>query len=207
MTGKPEKALAAIQQRNLESAVRLAQLSIENSQRILQLQVEVVKEIFDDGVSSAKALTGVTSPQEALELRSRYAQQTAERMFDCSRSVAEITAEMQAEMARLISDQLSTGGQQVFDSMQEVLRGMPLNSWRATAQAAGFLPHAADGVEVDEQDHDFQRSAAIRSRQNVVGDPQTGSQQHTTRMRMPVSRKSASVPTQEAISGNQFHHT
>lgn len=134
MTGKPEEALAALQQKNLESAMRLAQLSIENSQRILQLQVGVARDIFDDGVASAKALASCESPPDAMALRSRYAQQAAEKMFACSRNIAGITAEMQAEMARLVSEQLDAGGREVFDSMQQMLAGMPLNS-HAAAEA------------------------------------------------------------------------
>lgn len=140
MPTKPEDAVAAMQKKNLEAAMRLAQLSIENSQRILQLQVDVARDIFEDGVSSAKSLAQVKSPQDAMELRARYAQQAAEKMFSCSRSIAEITADLQTEMGKLVSDQLNKGGQDVFDAMQQMLQGMPLNS-HAAAEA---LQHTFD---------------------------------------------------------------
>lgn len=140
MPTKPEEAVAMMQKKNLEAAMRLAQLSIENSQRILQLQVDVARDIFDDGVNSAKSLAQVKSPQDAMELRARYAQQAAEKMFSCSRSIAEITADLQAEMGKLVSDQLNKGGQDVFDAMQQMLQGMPLNS-HAAAEA---LQHTFD---------------------------------------------------------------
>ncbi|MBS1209436.1 MAG: phbP [Proteobacteria bacterium] len=135
MATKPEHTVVAdLQKKNLAAALKLAQLSIENSQRIMQLQVDVARDIFDEGVTSAKSLAQVNSPQDAMELRSRYAQQTAEKMFACSRTVAEITADMQAEMGKMLSDQLNSSGQEMFGAMQDMLHGMPLNS-RAAAEA------------------------------------------------------------------------
>lgn len=132
MKTKPEEAIAALQQKNLESAMRLAQLSIDSSQRILQLQVEVARDIFEGGVSGAKALAQVKSPQEAVELRTRYAQQTVEKMLACSQSISSITSEMQGELGKLMSDQLNKGSQEVFDAMQQMLVGMPFNGNAAT---------------------------------------------------------------------------
>lgn len=131
MATKPEQTVADLQKKNLSAAMKLAQLSIENSQRILQLQVDVAREIFDDGVNSAKAMAQVKSPQDAIEVRSRYAQEAAEKMFDCSRTIAEITADMQAEMSKLVSEQLNAGGQEFFDVVQQMLQDMPLNSCAA----------------------------------------------------------------------------
>ncbi|MDP5239612.1 phasin family protein [Uliginosibacterium sp. 31-16] len=142
MATKPEQTVADLQKKNLAAAMKLAQLSIENSQRILQLQVDVARDIFDDGVASAKTLAQVKSPQDAMEMRSRYAQQAAEKMFACSRTIAEITADMQAQMGKMVSDQLNTGGQEMFDAMQQMLQGMPLNS-HAAAEA---LQHTFDNA-------------------------------------------------------------
>lgn len=142
MATKPEQTVADLQKKNLASAMKLAQLSIENSQRILQLQVEVARDIFEDGVSGAKSMAQVKSPQDAMEMRSRYAQQAAEKMFACSRNIAEITAEMQAEMSKMVSDQLNSGGQEMFGAMQDMLKGMPLNS-HAAAEA---LQHTFDSA-------------------------------------------------------------
>lgn len=132
MAGKTEETIAAVQQRNLESAMQLAQLSIENSQRILQMQVEVAREIFEDGVASAKDLAQVKSPQEAMEVRARYAQQTAEKMLSCSRGIAEITTDMQTELGKLVSEHLDKGSKGVLDAWQQMFSGVPLNNQMAS---------------------------------------------------------------------------
>ena len=134
MTNKVEQTVAAMQKKSLESAMRLAQLSIENSQRILHLQMQTAKEMFEDGVSNVQSLTQIKTPQEAMELRARYAQQAAEKMLTTSRNIAEITAEVQTEMSKLVSQQLSSGSQDLMEAMQGFLKGMPLNS-HAAAEA------------------------------------------------------------------------
>jgi phasin family protein len=134
MTTKADEAVAAMQKKNLEAAMALAQMSIESSQRILQLQVDAAKNLFEDGVSSTKALAAVTTPQEAVDLRVRYAQQTAEKMLECSRGVAAITAELQAAMTKMMSSQLNQGGQEMMEALQSMMKGMPMNS-QAAAEA------------------------------------------------------------------------
>ncbi|HEX5125663.1 MAG TPA: phasin family protein [Rhodocyclaceae bacterium] len=126
MTNNNDQAAAAIQKKTLESAVKLAQISIENSQRILELQMHVAREIFEDGVSSAKALAQAKTPQEAMELRTRYSQQAAEKVFACSRGIAEITADIQTAMSKMVSQQLTHGSQEIMESMQGFLKGMPM---------------------------------------------------------------------------------
>ena len=48
MAGKIEQ-FSELQRKNMEAAMRLAQLSIENSQRIMALQTELAKEMFQSG--------------------------------------------------------------------------------------------------------------------------------------------------------------
>lgn len=142
MSTKSEQTVAQMQKKNLDSAVRLAQMSIENSQKILQLQVEVARDLFDDGVASAKKLAQVGTPQEAMELRARYAQQSAEKMFSCSRSIAELTAELQTEMGKMVSDQLNAGSHDMLEAMQQMMGDMPLNNHAA----AEMLQHTFDAA-------------------------------------------------------------
>src|SRR5690606_39894541 len=57
-----------LQKKNLEAAMRLAQMSIENSQRIMELQVSTAKTLFEDGVKNAKAMSAVKDPKELMEI-------------------------------------------------------------------------------------------------------------------------------------------
>ena len=65
-----------LQKKNLEAAMRLAQLSIENSQRIMEIQVSTAKSLFEEGVQNAKALSSAKDPKDMMDLRAHYAQAT-----------------------------------------------------------------------------------------------------------------------------------
>jgi len=120
-----------LQKKNLEAAMRLAQMSIENSQRIMELQVATAKSLFEEGVSNAKALSTAKDPKEILELRTQFAQHSTERMLACAREIAELASRTQAEVGKLVGEQLTSGGQDVFEAMQKMFQGMPITDQNA----------------------------------------------------------------------------
>lgn len=120
-----------LQKKNLEAAMRLAQMSIENSQRIMELQVSTAKSLFEEGVNNAKALSAARDPQAMLELRTQFAQNATERMLACAREMTELTSRTQAEVGKLVGQQLSGSGQDVFEAMQKMFQGMPITDQNA----------------------------------------------------------------------------
>jgi len=120
-----------LQKKNLEAAMRLAQISIENSQRIMELQVQTAKALFEEGVQNARALATVKEPKELMDLRAAYAQSSAEKMLACAKAIAEITAATQVEVGKMVGEQLSTGGADVFEAMQKLFKGMPITDQNA----------------------------------------------------------------------------
>ena len=131
MATKQQDQFNELQKKNLEAAMHLAQLSIENSQRIMEIQVNTAKSLFEEGVENAKAITAAKDPKQALELRTHYAQVSTEKMLACAREIAEITARTQAEFGKLVGEQLSTGGSDVFEAMQKMFKGMPMTDQNA----------------------------------------------------------------------------
>ncbi len=130
MASKPDQ-LNELQKKNLEAAMRLAQLSIENSQRIMEIQVSTAKSLFEEGVENAKALSTAKDPKGMMDLRAQYAQQTTEKMLACAREIAEITTRTQAEFGKLVGEQLTTGSQDMFEAMQKLFKGMPVGDQNA----------------------------------------------------------------------------
>jgi len=129
-TMKPDQ-FNELQKKNLEAAMRLAQMSIENSQRIMELQVSTAKSLFEEGVNNAKALSAAKDPQAMLELRTQFAQSSTEKMLACAREMAELTSRTQSEVGKLVGQQLSSGGQDVFEAMQKMFQGMPITDHNA----------------------------------------------------------------------------
>lgn len=120
-----------LQKKNLEAAMRLAQLSIENSQRIMELQVSTAKALFEEGVENAKALSTAKDPKDVMDLRTQFAQSTTEKMLACAREIAELTTRSQAEVGKLVGQQLTSGSTDMFEAMQKMLTGMPITDQNA----------------------------------------------------------------------------
>ena len=136
-----------LQRKNIEAAMRLAQMSIENSQRIMELQVQTAKALFEDGVENAKAMTATQDPQKIVELRSQYAQATTERMLACAREIAEVAARSQAEVGKMVSEQLNSGGQDVFEAFNKMFTGMPVTDQTAVNAIQGAMDTARNAFE------------------------------------------------------------
>lgn len=131
MAGKQEQQFNELHRKNLEAAMRLAQMSIENSQRIMEMQVSTAKSLFDEGVNNAKALGNAKDPQAMVELRTQFAQNATEKMLACAREMAELTSQTQAEIGKLVGQQLTSGSQDVFEAMQKLFQGMPITDQNA----------------------------------------------------------------------------
>lgn len=105
--------------------MQLAQLSIENSQRVLAVQNELARELFQSGVENARALATAKDAQEAMRLRAAYAQETARKMMDAARRIAEIGNEARSSFARMLTEQLAAGSQEMADAFQAFLKTLP----------------------------------------------------------------------------------
>ncbi len=125
MATKKDNHVSALQKTNIDAAMRLAQLSIENSQRVMEIQVSTAKRLFEEGLANATAISAVSDPKDAMELRARFAKNTTEQMLGCARQIADITTAAQAELRQLVSAQLNTGNADMHDAMQKLLLAMP----------------------------------------------------------------------------------
>ncbi|MDR2260879.1 MAG: phasin family protein [Azoarcus sp.] len=115
-----------LQKKGLEAAVQLAQLSIENTQRVIEIQVAVAKSLFEDSIKNAKDLSSAKDAQEAVQLRTRFAQNTAEKVFAGAREIAEIATQAQAEVGKFVGEQLTVGSHEVFGAIQNLFKGLPI---------------------------------------------------------------------------------
>jgi phasin family protein len=124
MVSKNEN-LTELSRKNMEAAMRLAQLSIENSQRVMSLQSELARELFNKGVENAKAQSSAKDPQEVLRLRAEYAQETARKMMEVAQQVAMIGNDARTEFSRMITEQLASGRQEMADAFQGFFKNLP----------------------------------------------------------------------------------
>ena len=124
MTIKPEQ-FSELHRKNMEAAMKLAQMSIENSQRIMALQVDAAKKLFKESAESAKALGSVKNPQDAVALRTRYTQDTAQMMMETARQIAEIGNTSRTEFSRMMTEQLASGSKDMMETFQSFFSTLP----------------------------------------------------------------------------------
>ena len=124
MAGKTE-VISELNRKNMEAAMRLAQMSIENSQRVMALQNELARELFNDGVENARAQSGAQDPQVVMRLRAEYAQETARKMMAVAQQVAEIGNDARLAFSRMLTEQLASGSQEMADAFQGFFKSLP----------------------------------------------------------------------------------
>jgi len=148
MVGKTEN-FTELNRKNMEAAMRLAQLSIENSQRVMALQSELARELFQQGVENAKAQTTAKDPQEVLRLRNLYAQETAQKMMAAAQKVAEIGNDARTEFSHMLTEQLASGSQEMIDAFQGFFKTMPgqnANAMEVMQQAVATAKSAFEQI-------------------------------------------------------------
>ena len=123
MTSKNE--FGEIQRKNLEAAMRLAQMSIENSQKIMALQSQLARELLDDSVSQAKTQATKADPMDMIAVRTRYIQDTTQKMLSVAQEIAEIGNNTRSEFSRLLTEQLAAGSQDMVDAFQAFFKAIP----------------------------------------------------------------------------------
>jgi phasin family protein len=114
-----------IQRKNMEAAMRLAQLSIENSQRIMELQTHLARDLFQNSVDQTKLQATSKDPQDIVRLRAQYAQDTTQKMIAAAQQVAEIGNSARVEFSRLLTEQLAAGSQDMVDAFQSFFKALP----------------------------------------------------------------------------------
>lgn len=123
MTTKNE--FGEIQRKNMEAAMRLAQISIANSQRIMELQTHLARELFQNSVEQTKLQATTKDPQDIVRLRAQYAQDTTQKMIAAAQQVAEIGNSARVEFSRLLTEQLAAGSQDMVDAFQSFFKALP----------------------------------------------------------------------------------
>lgn len=144
-----KEQIAEMHQKSIDAAMKLTQMSLENSKRIMELQVETARALFEGSVKNARALTEAKDPQNALALRTQFAQETSTRMMEAMRQMAEITAEAQAEFNRMLGQQMAGTSQEMMENFRKMatVSGLPGNSGEAFANMQQAFGTAKDAFE------------------------------------------------------------
>ena len=124
MTISTEK-FSELHRKNMETAMRLAQLSVDNSQRVMALQAALAKSLYAASVKNAKAQAKVKNPQELLRLQTDYTRESLKRVLEVAKQVAEIGNAARSDFSQLLAEQLVSGKEELTNSLQSFMASLP----------------------------------------------------------------------------------
>ena len=123
----PEQ-LMALNKANMEVAMKFAGVALQGAERILDLQLKAAKSAFADSVENAKAIAAIKDIKEFATLKDSLAQPTIEKATAYAKSVYDVTAATQAELGKLIEEQVSDFNRQVVTALDKVVKNAPAGS-------------------------------------------------------------------------------
>ncbi len=141
MSTKPEAAMAAASQRNLEAAMQLAQLSFDNSRKMIEFQLGIARELFEQSFQNMQEAAAAKDPGALAALRAKFAQDATQRMLEATRQIAQMTTEFQTDLGKTMAAQIASHSQafaqgftqNLGEAMQQGVKGLPTNPAEAFA--------------------------------------------------------------------------
>lgn len=123
----PEQ-LVALNKANLEVAAKFAGVALQGAERILDIQVKAARAVFADGVENVKTLAAVKDVQQLAAIKDDLAQPAIEKATAYARSVYDVAAATQAEIGKLVEEQIAEFNKQVVTTLDRMAKTAPAGS-------------------------------------------------------------------------------
>jgi phasin family protein len=146
MFATPEQ-FAAANKASVDSMLSLANTALASAERIAALNLNTARSLIEDSVASSKALMGVKDVQGLVSLQSSLAQPNVEKAVAYSRSVYEISAQTQEELAKMVEVQFADFQKQVAALLDKAAKSAPAGSDVAVAAVKSAVAAANSAFE------------------------------------------------------------
>ena len=156
---KTPEQFAAANKATVDSLLSLANSALASAERIAALNLNTARSLVEDSVSSAKALMGAKDVQEALSIQASLAQPNVEKAVAYSRSVYEISAQTQEELAKMVEAQYAEFQKSVAGLLDQAAKSAPAGSDVAVAAVKSAI--AADNSAFDNMNKAAKQVAEI----------------------------------------------
>jgi phasin family protein len=123
----PEQ-FVAINKANLETAMKFAGVALQGAERILDLQLKAARSAFADSVENAKTIAAVKDLQQLAALKDTMAQPSIEKATAYAKSVYDVASATQAEIGRLVEEQVGEFNKQVVAVLDKMVKTAPAGS-------------------------------------------------------------------------------
>lgn len=120
----PEQFVAA-NKANVETVLKLANSAIARAERLAALNLNTARSVLEDSVANTKTLLAVKNPQDVATLQAALAQPAVEKSVAYARSVYEIVAEGQQEVAKLFEEQIAELNKTVAAALDQAAKSAP----------------------------------------------------------------------------------
>ena len=144
---KTPEQFAAANKATVDSLLSLANSALASAERIAALNLNTARSLVEDSVSSAKALMGAKDVQEALSIQASLAQPNVEKAVAYSRSVYEISAQTQEELAKMVEAQYAEFQKSVAGLLDQAAKSAPAGSDVAVAAVKSAIAAASSAFD------------------------------------------------------------
>lgn len=141
MFATPEQ-FAATNKASVEALLTFANTAFVGAERLAALNLNTARSILEDSVANTKALLGAKDVQELVSLQSSLAKPSVEKLVAYSRSVYEISAELQGEVAKIVESQISEVNKNVSAALDKAAKSAPAGSDVAVAAVKSAIAAA-----------------------------------------------------------------
>ena len=133
---------AAANKAAVDSLLSVANAALASAERIAALNLNTARAAVEDSVSGAKALMGAKDAQEAASIQAALAQPAVEKAVAYSRSVYEISSQVQQELTKLVEAQFGDFQKSVAGLMEKAAKSAPVGSDVAMAAVQNAIAAA-----------------------------------------------------------------
>ena len=142
----PEQ-IAATSKAGVEALLGLANSQFSALERLSALNSSATKSAFEEAVGHAKALLNAKDVQEFVNLNAAAAQPALEKAIAYSRSVYEVTAQTQGELAKFVEARVAEFNKNLVGILDKVSKNAPAGSDVAVAAVKSALAAASTAYD------------------------------------------------------------
>lgn len=124
---------AAANKATVDSLLAVANTALASAERIAALNLDTARSALEDTASSVQSVIGAKDPQAALAAQSSLAQPAVEKAVAYGRSVYEIAAQTQQELAQMVEAQIGSFQKSVAGMVDLAAKSAPVGSEGAVA--------------------------------------------------------------------------
>lgn len=117
----------------VDSLLSVANTALASAERIAALSLNTARAALEDSVSGVKAVMSAKDPKEALAAQSALAKPAVEKAVDYTRSVYEISAQTQQELAKMVEAQFGDFQKSIAGMVELATKSAPAGSESAIA--------------------------------------------------------------------------